>query len=237
MANIIYIDFKDNDSFLDFPLLEDVQVTIENEYEALGDLIPSLGDLMGYVTTLQTLGSGGMGKGTSKMNNLIAFKRWKNTNPLKINVKLLFYIKTDAYSDVILNMNKFIERSTLSFDGEGKVSVPGLSLSQIMERTDAKQQTSLGLSAKQAKSFSTRSKLVDIIIPGTVQIPNAFIESISPTYSRQTTADGTPIWGMLDIQFSGTIPATYDNNFNNVPYLLTEGGIRFLLSGEKATFL
>ena len=217
MANIIYIDFKDNDGFLDFPLLEDVQVTLENEYEALGDLVPSLGDLMGFATTLQTLGGGGMSTGVAKMNNLIAFKRWKNTNPLKINVKLLFYIQRDAYSDVILKMNKFIERATLSFDGEGKISVPGLSLSQIMQRTDAKQQNSLGISADQQSSFSTRSKLVDIIIPGTVQIPDAFMESISPSYSRQITLQGVPLWGMLDIQFSGTIPATYDNNFNKVP--------------------
>ena len=225
MANIIYIDFQDGEGHLSFPLLDDVQVTLENEYEALGDLFPSMEKLFGDITSLSTLAKGGVSKGLATFNNLLGFKRWKNTNPLKINTKLLFYTQSKgAYQDVILNMNKFIERATLSLDNEGHVSVPGWSLNEIFKNITPDQREKMKISADTENSLSSRSKLMDIVIPGTVQIYGAYMESIQPQYSKQITSNGYPIWGILDIQFSGTIPATYNNNFNNLPHIVNVGG-------------
>jgi hypothetical protein len=112
-----------------------------------------------------------------------------------------------AEENVIIPMNKFIERSTISREGKS-FSVPGLSVSEITKNSN--------VNNKKAQS-NVKSKLVDIWIPGIIQLKNAYIASIAPTYSRQRTVMGFPIWGILEIQFSGLVPAIYQDNFENVP--------------------
>lgn len=247
MANVIHITSNFEEGITEtFPLLEDVQITLNNTYQPIGDLVAGISELVGLITTASTLLTGGMPQELAKANNILSFPRWTNTDPIKINTKLLFYTKTDSYKDVVYPMNFFIRLATISLDKDNRIAVPGVALGEVLKDSTPKTETiqkkpvkSLNKKANaeaetntetedRKKSFSSKSKLVSIYIPGIVYINKAFIETIAPTYSRQKTKSGYPLWGMIDIQFSGALPAMAEN-FTNVsaePESFTQGLLR-----------
>ena len=214
MANVIMVNMQDGEGFLDFPLVEDIQPQLENTYSSIGDLLGGLSNLVGLYNTASVLTSGSM-SGTGKtLNNIIAFPKWENTAPVKVAVKLLFYLgaeRMETGKELNDTMNLFIKKASISRGKNGKgYAVPGLSASDIIK-------TSSNKDKEEKDTGVASSKLVDIIIPRVLQLKNAYIASITPTYSRQKTTSGYPIWGILDIQFSGLVMAIFEDNFENVP--------------------
>lgn len=211
MANVIMINMQSEKGvadYLEFPLLDDIQPQLENTYSSIGQLVGTgLSEMVNLANTITTLSGEGLTGLGEKLANGMSFPYWTYTAPIKLPLRLLFYLGADgmATGEQLMNkMNLFIERSTISRNEHGGLSVPGLSLSNIIK-----------VSSKE--NPNAKSKLVDIIIPRVIQIKNAYITSITPTYSRQVTKDGYPIWGILDMQFSGLVMAIYEDNFKNVP--------------------
>lgn len=219
MANSIYVNFQDGEGFSDsFPLVEDPTITLQNDYQSIGDLVPGLSDIIGTIGTWESAITGGIGV-TSTLKNIIDFPRWTKTNPIKIATNLLFYIQDDAKANVVDRMNKFIKMSTLSFTDDGQLVVPGVALGESISKSaqkGEKKPKTVTINGKEVNSaaFGGNSKLVSLYIPGIVYLNNAYIESITPTYSRQITVKGYPIWGTLNIQFSGVVPALAENFLN-----------------------
>lgn len=216
MAQVIYITFPNLtvNGTQTFPLVEDVQIALENTYESMGSLCGGISESVGQFNTATTLISGNLTSGGATLENIMNYPMWRNTAPVKLSAKLLFYIgqnetKTGGKYDVIDHMNMFIERATLTRLDKGGFSVPGLSVGSII-------QESINEEGGGTRTQQIKSKLLDIHIPGIVKLDNAYIVSISPIYSRQKDIDGYPIWGSLEIQFSGLVPAIYEDNFKDV---------------------
>jgi len=216
MANVIYVDANDNKGFSPgFPLLDDVQITLNNTYQSIGDLVGGLNDVVNMGKQYVSVWDASLPGELATFSNVLSFPRWQNTDPIKINVKLLFYVGWDksikgSKNDVIDAMNFFIERATLSVKGN-KLVVPGVSLGEVLSTSNITSEEK-----NRREKLSNQSKLLKICIPGVIYMGHVFIETIAPVYSRQKTKEGYPIWGTLDIQFSGVTSAMF-SNFKDVP--------------------
>ena len=66
------------------------------------------------------------------------------------------------------------------------------------------------------KSLRTTSKLCSVYIPSIVYIPKAIVEVAQPTWSKQRTDQGYPIWSKVNVQFTGLVSAIAEENFLNL---------------------
>lgn len=201
MANRIFIqDYNRVEDPMDFPLLEDVTPEIISEFGSFSDVVPKFADILDFATIASAGITGGAPESVLSTKNLFDVPRWKKTNPIKLVAKLVFYTKKDPEGDVFLPMKKIIAHSILSYNGDGTYSVPGISLASVK-----------AFQKDGESGFSKNSKLVSIGIPGVIHLQVAIIERAIPTFSKEITESGFPLWGQLDLTVTGVFPANTKN--------------------------
>jgi len=199
MANRIFIqNYNRTDDSMDFPLLEDVTLEIVSQFSSFGEAVPKVSEIVNFAATLQAGIAGSVDQGVILTKNLFDIPRWKKTDPIKFVAKLVFPLKDKgAEKDIFIPMKKLISYSILTSNSDGSYAVPGISLASLESF-----QSSGG-----RQGFSKNAKLISIGIPGVVYLPVAMIERASPTYSKEITESGFPLWGQIDISILGVYPA------------------------------
>lgn len=202
------------DELLVFPLLEDVTFDYSSEIGSMLDNIPGLStitNIMSMINSFTALG-GSTSSGNLSMEQLMDGPRWKKTNPVKFPVKILLYTKTDVYKDVWLQAKEFIEMSILKkvkeSGGNSYYITPGLNLNDLDAANNSAKKDVKGL----------KGNYISIEIPGMVYLPMAFIEKVTPVFSKEVcksnnpkfgaTGKNFPIWCELELSVTGVYPAT-----------------------------
>ena len=230
MANVIYILGSpiptSPNYFAGLPIktlpIVDSELTInyESEFGSFNDLVPSIGSALDALTALSTATSGSASSGLLGLKNMFSVQRWQNTKPARVNVKLHFYTKTNPAVDVSLEMQDLINLFILTKNPLDPKSyfVPGISLKTMK------------VAMKPTTDFEVMSegKFCAIKIPGLIFLAACMVTQCQPTYSNERTTSGHPLWGMLDIEFSGLYPASPDC-YDNFPNMINVG-----FDGERA---
>lgn len=205
MANIILLeDMTDSSKLWEFPLIEDIQIEYKSEYENMMDGIPLIGDILSMMERLAGLSAtdAEVSTETVRFKTMMSMERWKMTQPIRFNAKLAFYTKTNSFKDVVTPMKDLISYSILSLTEDKKnYKTPGVSVSAINKLKDAAE-------GKGKDDIFKNGKLLIIDIPGIVRVIPAMIEQATPTYSKQLTESGYPLWGTLELQIKGFYPAS-----------------------------
>lgn len=213
MANKVYIEYKDpfidignsllsGTSVIEVPLIEDPLLELQSSFQDLGDMIP--GAVRGIFDLMRNLGRVG-GTASKNFEALLALPLWQKTEPVKMVLKLIFYTKDDPENDVVNPMRGLFSQAILQDKGKNKFSVPGLSMRSygIIKRTNK----SKGLEPGKVQKIRESINLISLEIPGVIYLPFAIILSAKPSYSKQLTTAGLPLWGMLDIEVRSIYPA------------------------------
>jgi len=207
------------------PILEDFTIEAQSEFASFGDLVPAIADLTGMLTTASTI-DGSLGRGTANINNMLSAQRWQRTNPVKISVTLHFYTKTDPAEEVIRPVNTLLGLHLPLKLGDKNIRLPGINANNMKAVVESLDKNTGKVDA--SKGGQDISMLVAVFIPGVVYIPNAFVYDAKPTYSRQITESGYPLWATLECQFWGASMALTENftlamnitsKYNNSGYL------------------
>ena len=228
MANVIYIlgNTKSAGKFNGeqqkvFPIVDsELTINYETEFGSFNDLVPSVENVIDVLSSVSTAGSGQIGSGLLGLKNMMSVQRWQNTKPARVNVKLHFYTKTNPAKDVAQEMQDLINLFILTKNSSGTgYDVPGISLTTMKAARSGKDE------------FDIDGKFCSIKIPGMIFLAACMVTQAQPTYSSERTESGYPLWGILDIEFSGLYPASPDT-YDNFPSLdvseqkrLTELGI------------
>jgi hypothetical protein len=143
---------------------------------------------------------------------MFSVQRWQNTKPARVNVKLHFYTKTNPAVDVSLEMQDLINLFILTKNPMGGYYVPGISLKTM----------NVAMTSKTDYEVMSEGKFCAIKIPGLIFLAACMVTQCTPTYSNERTTSGHPLWGMLDIEFSGLYPASPDC-YDNFPNMINVG--------------
>ena len=211
-----------NANVLELPLLEDVKIDGQSQFTSFNEMVPKIGEIIDLITSRFSAATGEVGAELLELKNKFDLPKWQKTDPIKINVTLGFFTKTDSWSDVYKPTKDIIGLSILSKDPSDNTNyiVPGISLNTQKEYNIKNKGNNKNPSVNEIKA-----KIVALEIPGIIYIPLAYVEMALPTYSKQQTESGYPLWCTLDCQFVSVSPATtemYNNAILGRTYMQAE---------------
>ncbi len=216
-------DGESGKHILTHPLLDDIQIEAETSFTSYAELAPTISSLTDLVNTYTTSTSGGVSQGGFSLRQILDMQRWQRTDPVKITIQLLFYTKKNAKEDVIDPINQLWGLHLPIIEG-GKIKVPGMNaqnankIEEAFKSKEASKDDLKLLEDTHGKDYAQKIKdtqynsLFSVIIPGVVFLPAAILYSMRPTYSKQTTIDGYPLWATAEVVLQG-ISAALHNNF------------------------
>jgi len=195
---------------LAIPILEDFDIEAQTEFASFGDMLPAIQELTNILSVVDTI-DGTMGRGTTTVQNMLSAQRYVKTNPIKIALTMHFYTKTDALTDVILPLNLLLSLH-LPWKTTKGIALPGINAknmgSVISNSSNGEATSSTG------KTLTGHAEFISLLIPGVVYVDSAMLYDIKPTYSRQVTKNGYPLWATAAVQFWG-IRFALANDFTN----------------------
>ena len=206
---------------LTHPILDDIMIEATSEFSGYGDFAPTISTLTDLVTAYQ--GSGGsVGQGTFALRQILDMQRWTKTSPIKITLQVLFYTQTDAEKDVVKPINELWGLHLPRLTQGGKIKIPGMNATNMKyidesfnldkAAQEASAEEKQALKSIEASSDTVYNSIFSVIIPGIVYVPYAFLYSFRPTYSKQTTKRGFPLWAQGELQIQG-ISAAFHHDF------------------------
>lgn len=233
-----------------FPLHQDIQLELTTNSQDLRAFFPNL--LTQILNFVKKAGDF-VGESNPYLESAMGTPIYDKTDPLKLNLELLFYTKTNPLYDVILPifdlcssplpirmddvymLNPFVNvlNITKSLNALFKASASRAvgKLTQAEKRAEssavgnilgwAKEKT-----GKAEGSFKTSKDVirsVDVLIPGVIFVPNAFIMRAVPIFSKETTVSGYPLWGRVNLEIRSLIPADANMLYNSVGAFQTMG--------------
>lgn len=225
--NSLYIiyDSGGKQEMLQSPITEDFQVEAVSEFSTFAELCPTIDTLMNLATAYEGGSSGKVGASNLTIRSILDAPRWIKTNPTKITLDMHFYLESDPYEDIVKPMVTLLSLHILTKGKDGRFKIPGIYAGNVKEIGDlltgnsekAKKETK-GLNEVETKALDTvkgrlsdldkvDNKVISALIPGVLYLPYAYVHSVQPTYSKQTTQSGLPIWASANLTISSLLPA------------------------------
>jgi hypothetical protein len=205
------------------PLIEDFQLHIETAFLKPSQLMPnSIQRIMGFMKLLQT--AGGQTSRAPNILDILDVPVWDRTEPAKFDIKLQFFVEDDAYTDVVRPAIGLCSLSMLSPNiitkeksGEKFQSflLPGINFSNLSGTMKALKGEEKGKDGEpkslQIDFRSTEfAKLIALEIPGMIYLPVAMVEKADPTFSKEITDSGYPLWSEVTLSITGLRSANTD---------------------------
>lgn len=180
------------DYVVDLHLEDAVTIDLSSTFDSIVDNTPS--------TMLSMLGSVSgdlFGWGFSGAFKQTGLQIWKGTQPMSLSLALGLYMKTDAYTDVIIPTKKLMQ---LPLPGEPVNGVgleaPGPSVLEAFGGDDGQTQS------------TTPGKQLSMRIGNIVHITRMLVKTAQPTFSEDVDSKGYPIWVKLKLEILTIYTAT-----------------------------
>jgi hypothetical protein len=195
------------------PLTEDINLDISSEFDTMGDMIP--GSISGIIDLMRNVGRGVAGVASAQLETILDLPVWKKTNAVRINPKLLFYVQDDPLNDVWAPAMGIVANSILQVGIGGTYKTPGISLATFGQIQGKKSVSPA--EGSESQFTADRMNVVTVEIPGVIFLEKAVITSAKPTFSKQITESGYPLWAELDVEIRSIYPAN-DMMFKDVAW-------------------
>ena len=182
----------------------------------------SIGSLLQYINQFQSTLTGT----TSKLTAFFDYQLWEKTEPIKLNLEVMFMLDTDAYLDVYLPTMSLCSLSALT-EYEGSYLVPGIHFSNL-KLVNEQQSNTQGGGANSGKLPNSKSdnplvnlaangpqiksKFLSITMPG-FQNDLMLVNDAKPTFSKHPDETGYPIWSKVQLDLQSLLPASSDQLF------------------------
>lgn len=229
-----------------FPLHQDIQLELTTNSQDLRAFFPNL--LTQILDFIKKAGDF-VGESNPYLESAMGTPIYDKTDPLKLNLELLFYTKTNPLYDVILPifdlcssplpirmndvymLNPFVNvlNITKSLNALFKATASrarGKGLTKAEKKAEsgaidnilgwAKEKTGKAVGSFKTSKDKDVIRSVDVLIPGVIFVPNAFIMRAVPIFSKETTVSGYPLWGRVNLEIRSLTPADANMLYNSV---------------------
>lgn len=199
------------------PLTEDLNLNIETSYKTPGSLIPpSIGKIVELMGLMKT--AGGATSRNPNILDVLDVPIWEKTEPLKFDVKLQFFLDTNSYNDVIrptVGLASLCMLSPRNFtqSEQSAFLLPGINFSNL---TGVLEKLSVTNRGEKREDFQinhndpSMAKVISIEIPGVIYLPVALVEKAVPTFSKEITESGFPLWAEIQLTIMSLRSANTD---------------------------
>ena len=191
--------FKSNGAFLagleniDVILEEDVTVVLNSSFQSLVG-----GGSSRALTLLGGLLRDTSGFGFSGQFKELGFQMWTGTDPIGVNITVGFYMKNNAFDDVVRPTHALI-KLPLPIDAGTEEGQSGFGLippgPSVLEALNSGEE-----SARRGKNISCRI--------GYIWLPNVIVNNAEPTFSNECDENGYPIWSKIRLSIQTLFTAT-----------------------------
>ena len=190
------------------PLLDDITLDdAASSFKPASNLIPFL------QTAEDLLAANSARTGTvTNLQRMFDLQVWEKTLPIKVTFDALFTTKTDPVNDILVPVVSLLSLTGLTAKpgARGQFFAPGVTLTNLNEFVS----DNVRESANNNVSTSTAKK-VALNIPGVVDIRNGILETIRPTFSKERTESGVPLWCKASLTIKSIFPFS-DEDFISV---------------------
>lgn len=193
------------------PLTNNVTLDVKSSFKSASSVLPS-SDLLKKMFNLQNVLQGSV----SRFQQYFDLMVWENTAPVRLNVELMLYTKTDPFADVYQKAMGLVSNTILIKDGD-KFRLPGVSGANLYDfisssgQNDTQTQASVrGLDNALATVNLSKTRVVSLEIPGIIYLDKCILESAKPTFSKEVTESGYPLWCKVQADFVSIFPANQD---------------------------
>lgn len=188
------------------PLVDDISMELKSNFskasEIVGQFAPGVSSFIQMAKTLTTAFSGT----SSSFYNVFDLLVWQETEPIKIDFDAIFFTRHNPKKDVAIPALSLCNMTILSSvpgTGGTLVVVPGVSLSTL---SSFKTRFQAGAPAEEGFG-NTPAKLLSFRIPGIINFPSCVLEQAKPTFSKEVTESGVPLWIKVACTVRTTMPA------------------------------
>lgn len=224
-------------------LNEDFEFDVSSEFNTPDDVLPGIGKIGRYSSLLS--GS------AAQILNIFQVPTWDKTNPISLSIKPIFYTRRNSILDCLIPAWSLMSLTILKYDADTKsFRTPGVWLGNVGAAMNRQASAGVGFKVvtppadqpgqeKDAggsgtaaepspsavlkaglEAFGKSSNFIKVRVPGIISF-TGMLKSCRPTFSRQVTESGGPLWVMLDMKIEGAIPASSVELFSE---LLTAPG-------------
>lgn len=208
--------YKEYNVYLTAPILNEYTLNVSTSY---GDPSSLFGGAGAFLSSLANYYSTLTGNYPTPAN-ILKVPIWTSTTPVRLNLELIFYAKTDPLKDVLLPAMYLASLASIRIIGEEvqgdklRVSfkVPGINLTNVGSSLQQFTQTDVNTS-KSGISEELKNKLdnlhnkifgdsgvIKLIIPGIIHLDQALIQSVNVTFSNNVTEDFLPVWAKVSME-------------------------------------
>jgi hypothetical protein len=193
---------QNGDGLLITHLRDDVKMQVGTEFQSFSDGTPvaSILDSVQSLTSKVGVGLGGL----AKFSNI---KAWKKTDPLKIALTMRFDTENSAKYDVYLPAMALLGYTIPEETPDGLLKTPGANLFDLIEKV----KSSGAEGVEQLKGVADGNRTVSLLIGGWFYVSEAVLLKAEPTFSKNVTESGYPLWAEVNIELESLQTATIDN--------------------------
>lgn len=209
------IGVSDKTITITLPLTEDITLDVKTNFKKAESVIPG-GRIVSGLKTMFTFANVLAGT-TSQMQHMWDLQVWDSTNPIRLDFEILLYTKTDAMADVVAPLISLMSLTVLSRVGgpDSKKTifyVPGVNLSNLGEFKKSGEKlagiATSGAEGKKDKEIDPkRTKILKVRVPGIIFLDTCIVDNAKPTYSKERTEEGYPLWAKLQMGIQTAWPA------------------------------
>lgn len=226
--------------FISAPIINDISFSVSSSFGEPSGMFGTAGGIVENYSKIMTALSGDY----PVLSNILRAPIWESTNPLSLDLELLFHLKDDPIKDVALPSLVLASLASIRILGKkgekvGVFKVPGINASNFNVINDAfKGQDTLSNVNKEVENFKNLEKsllkqsringFVNIMIPGIVYNNFFLIEEANVSFSRGTTIHEWPVFAKVQLKCRTAFGA---RSFDVLDSLLSLYRLKFI--GQK----
>lgn len=184
-------------------LIDDIALTTNTQFQSIIQFIP----LAGSITNIQSLAGALVGKVHGTIGKYLETEAWKSTDPLSTSFTIHLDTITDAKTDVFLPALALLSYTVPEEDGSGFLTTPGVNAVKVLEIIANENKE---FAQDQLKQVIAGSRTISLLIGGWLYLSSAILIKAQPTFSKDVTESGFPLWCDINCEIKTIQTTTVD---------------------------
>lgn len=187
-------------------LRENVNLLANTTFQSLIEMSP----IGSALETLSGATSAVFGQALGGVAKYMQMETWKSTDPLSFGLTLHFDTDMNPRNDVFLPTIALFAYTVPEENRNKILKTPGPNILALLSKSNSMNTDKVNLAGTTVSS-SSEDRLVSILIGGWLYLTQVVLVKAEPTFSKDLTESGYPLWSELTCEFKALRTCTVDH--------------------------